>query len=179
MKQSGFRKPTYEEALLKRQNKPKKVFKKKKTKRIKLKSFKKLKKELSEVSHTHVRKRDSVKEFEIAGYCFTCGAYCTGGNFQAGHYEPSSTCGLLLRFHPHNMHGQGGYCCNINKHGQQKMANEYTIRMQKKYGYEYVDKLRAMKNKSIQGDRYFYNTMIDLYKIGNEIEIIKFLEAYI
>jgi len=186
MKQTGFRRKTYQEIVqLKFKTNQNKFVKfkglktVKKPKRLKLKSFKKLKKELYELSHTHVRKRDSVKEYEIAGYCITCGKYCEGGDFQAGHFEPSGSCGLLLKYHPHNMHGQGGYCCNINRNHQQKMGVEYTIKMQKKYGYEYVDKLRSMKQTHIQGDRYFYNTMIELYKKGDEGEIIKFLEAYL
>lgn len=146
---------------------------KEKNKKIEIK---KIKKKLVEISHTFVRKRDSVNDYEISGYCCTCGKFCEAGNFQAGHYEPDSTGGALLRYHPRNMHGQGGYCCNINRHGQQRMANQYTMFMIGKYGIDYVNKLRALKNKTIQADIIFYQTLLDLYLAGDEEKIVEFLD---
>lgn len=137
---------------------------------------KRAKNRLTELSHTHVRRRDSSSEDRIAGFCKTCGKFCEGSHFQAGHYEPNSTGGALLRYHPRNMHGQGDYCCNINRHGQQRMANEYTLFMVRKYGIEYVDKLRSMKHKSIREDIMFLEKMIELYEIGDEEKIIEYLE---
>lgn len=139
---------------------------------------KKAKKDLEKLSHDFVRSRDSLNSPVISGYCCTCGKFCEGGDFQAGHYEPDSTGGALLRYHPRNMHGQGGYCCNINRHGQQKMANAYTFFMIKKYGIEYVESLRRLKQKSIKADIIFYERMIELYKDGNEENIVKYLESF-
>lgn len=140
-------------------------------------NVKQAKKVLSRISHTFVRERDSADPSIIAGSCFTCGKWCEGGDFQAGHFEPDSTGGALLRFHPHNMHGQGGFCCNINRHGQQRIAIEYTSRMIKKYGLKYVEKLRALKQKSIKADLPFYLRMIELYERGNEKKIVSYLES--
>lgn len=141
-------------------------------------NVKKAKKVLSDISHTYVRNRDSENPPIIAGSCFTCGKWCTGGDFQAGHFEPDSTGGALLRYHPHNMQGQGGFCCNINRHGQQRIANEYTFRMIKKYGIKYVEKLRALKHKSIKADLDFYLKLIKLYEKGDEKKIVSFLNNY-
>lgn len=137
---------------------------------------KKAKKDLEKISHNYIRERDSKDKGIIAGFCCTCGKWCEGGDFQAGHYEPSSTGGAVLRYHPNNMHGQGGYCCNINRHGQQRMANAYTMFMIKKYGLKFTEKLRSLKQKTIKADIVFYETMIDLYKQKDEKKIIKFLE---
>lgn len=139
--------------------------------------IKRAKKKLVEISHRYIRERDSKDKGIIAGFCCTCPKWCEGSDFQAGHYEPDSTGGALLRYHPNNMHGQGGFCCNINKHGQQKMANAYTIFMIKKYGLKFVEKLRALKQKSIKADIIFYETMINLYEQGDEKKIVKYLES--
>lgn len=153
------------------------------TKMKQIKNVKQAKKVLTELSHTYIRHRDSVDSNIIAGNCFTCSKWCEGGNFQAGHFEPDSTGGVLLRYHPLNMHGQGGYCCNINRHGQQRIANEYFARMVKKYGLKYVEKLRALKNKKdaigmpYKADLSFFLKMIELYKEGNEKKIVKYLES--
>lgn len=142
------------------------------------KRLKKAKKELEVISHLHIRKRDSLKDGEIGGICCSCGKFCVGSDFQAGHYEPSGSCGALLRYHPHNMHGQGGFCCNLNFGNSakaQRTANGYTFFMIKKYGRAYVEKLRALKQKSIKADVFFYEKMVELYKEGNERKIINYL----
>src|ERR1035437_2054544 len=137
-----------------------------------LKEIKRIKNKLVEVSHTYIRRRDSKEpEFRIGGICCTCGKYCEGGDFQAGHYEPDLTGGALLRYHPLNMNGQGGYCCNINRHGQQKMGNAYTFFMINKHGLKVVENLRALKQKTIKADIIFYQTMLDLYLAGDEKKI--------
>lgn len=143
----------------------------------KVDEIKKLKVQLVKLSHDYIRTRDSKVWDIFAGNCCTCGKWCEGSNFQCGHYEPDATGGLLLRYHPHNMHGQGGYCCNINRHGQQRIANEYTMFMIRKYGLPYVEKLRSMKQKTIQGDILFFSTMINLYQIGDENAIVAYLES--
>lgn len=139
------------------------------------KDIKKLKKELEKISHDFIRKRDSINDYEIGGYCFDCGKLCFGQQFQAGHFEPSGSCGAILRYHPHNMHGQSGGCNCYYRQEQVKI--NYTMAMIRKYGKKYVDKLRQMKNKTIKADVIFYQTMIDLYKVGDEKKIIKYLEG--
>ena len=93
-------------------------------------------KELEEVSHTYIRKRDSKTKDFIGGNCFDCDKYCEGQQFQSGHFSPSGSCGAVLRYHPHNMHGQSGGCnC---KYQQEKVKIDYTMRMIKKYVKKYV-----------------------------------------
>ena len=134
-------------------------------------------KELEQVSHTFVRRRDSKNPDFIGGFCFDCGEYAEGQQFQSGHFEPSGSCGALLRFHPHNMHGQIGKCnC---KYQQEKVKIDYTLKMIDKYGRKYVDHLKQLKQKSIKADIIFYQTMIDLYKSGEEKAIVNYLESLV
>lgn len=134
----------------------------------------KLEKELEKVSHDFIRERDSKDKNFIGGNCFDCGIWAEGQQFQAGHFLPSGSCGALLRYHPHNMHGQSGGC-NM-KHQQENVKIRYTFSMIKKYGIKYVEKLRSMKQKSIKADVIFLQKLIDLYKKGNEKNIINYLE---
>ena len=136
--------------------------------------------ELEILSHTHVRKRDSLEDYEVGGLCCTCMMYAYGSNFQAGHFDPASLCGLWLLHHPHNMHGQCGFKCNINKHGTQSMSTKYTLFMIDKYGRKYVDYLlsqrKRLENLPIPKIE-FLETMISLYKKGIEQDIINYLES--
>lgn len=135
----------------------------------------KLKDELYTISHTYIRKRDSKDKDFIGGNCFDCGCWAEGGNFQAGYWIPDAGGGAVLRYHPQNMHGQAGGC-NM-KYNQERVKIDYTFAMIKKYGKKRVDELRALKNKVIKADIIFYQTMIDLYKKGDEKAIVKYLES--
>ena len=140
---------------------------------------KRAKKELTELSHTFVRKRDSVDKNKIGGYCISCKKYCSGADFQSGHWIPDSIGGALLRWHPLNMSGQGGYCCNINRHGQQRMGNDYTLALLEKHGLERINELRRLCQKSIKCDILFLEKMIELYKGGNEAEIVGYIHSLV
>lgn len=133
------------------------------------------KRKLEELSHAFVRRRDSTVDEGYGGKCFDCKNVVYGQHFQAGHFEPSGSCGARLRYHPHNMHGQASGC-NM-KLQQEKVKIAYTIAMIDKYGREYVDKLRAYKNKTIDADIIFYETMVDLYRKGDEDLIVEYLES--
>lgn len=134
--------------------------------------IKKAKKELTEISHTFIRKRDSINVDEIKGYCFDCGKLAEGRDFQCGHWIPDSVGGALLRFHPWNMHGQASSCnCGYN---QEMVKINYTAKMYGKY-HDGVEVLRSLKNKTIKADIIFYLSLIDLYKKGDEDGIIKYL----
>lgn len=132
-------------------------------------------KNLTLISHTYIRKRDSVNDYEIGGRCIDCGEIAHGQNFQAGHWIPDAAGGATLRYHPYNMHGQAGGC-NM-KHQQERVKINYTFRMIKKYGMKRVEELRQLKNKCIKADIIFYEKMIELYKAGDEKAIVKFLET--
>jgi len=134
-------------------------------------------KELKEISHDYIRRRDSFNKEEIGGKCFDCDTVAYGQQFQAGHFIPDSVGGALLRYHPHNMHGQTGGC-NM-KPSQERVKIEYTLKMLEKYGLTYVNHLRSLKQKSIKADITFYNKMIELYKKGNEKKIVDYLESLV
>ena len=116
----------------------------------------------------HIKQRDRK-------ICFTSGKPVEGSNCHCGHGIPSAVGGALTRYHPFNLHVQS-YHENINLGGN---GGEYYRRQVEKYGQEAVNKLYELKNHSIQADRYFYLTLIDLYREGDELEIIKFLQSHI
>ena len=123
LKRSGFKKKSYDEALIAKQSKqaskgrilPTKRVKKPKSELMPAR-VKKAKKILEKVSHDFVRRRDSKVDDRLAGNCFDCGVWVEGGQFQAGHFEASGSCGVLLRYHPRNMHGQAeDVICSAHK----------------------------------------------------------------
>lgn len=138
---------------------------------------KKAKRLLEEISHTYVRVRDSIDDDKIAGCCVDCGKYAEYAQFQCGHFLPSGSSGAVLRYHPRNMHGQAGGC-NVG-YQQERVKIDYTVAMIKKYGIDYVNKLRLMKNISIKADINFYEDMIELYKKGDEQAICDYLESHL
>jgi len=137
---------------------------------------KRAKKELEIISHTKIRQRDSINDYEIKGYCFDCGLLVEGCQFQAGHFQPSGSCGAWLRYHPHNMHGQAGGCnCGYQ---QEKVKINYTLAMVRKYGEDYVMKLCFARNKSIKADIIFYETLIELYERDTwEQDVVNYLNT--
>jgi len=155
----------------------KKKTKKKGLRKVSKDPKKKLIKILTEKSHTFIRKRDSKSEDSIGGYCVDCGYYAEGQQFQCGHWHPDSTGGAILRYHPHNMHGQAGKC--NTKFQQESVKINYTFAMQKKYGVEYCAKLNNLRWVSIDADIFFYQKMIELYDRGDEEEIVSYLESLI
>jgi len=168
-----FGKYTYKEALaklnsrqLRRSQKPK--IKRSKVKKQKMIPVSRLKKTLWKLVSDFIRQRDKY-------ICFTSGVRVAGSNAHCGHMYPSSVSGILARYHPHNLACQS-YLENIHHSGN---GAEFYQRALKKYGQDKMDRLKRLKQHSAQGDRYFYTTMIDLYKQGDEEEIVKFLESYL
>lgn len=136
--------------------------------------LKRAKKELVELSHTFIRKRDSKDPDFIGGNCFDCGKYTEGRDFQCGHFVPNSVGGALLRYHPLNMNGQAS-SCNV-WFTQEMVKINYTGAMVRKYGQKRVDELLGLKNRTVKADIIFYETLLELYKEGIEDKIIAFLE---
>lgn len=138
--------------------------------------MKKAKKELTELSHNFIRRRDSREgALGFLGNCFDCGRIADGQNFQCGHWIPDSVGGATLRYHPQNMHGQAS-ACNVG--WQQEMVKiRYTGAMYQKYGEKRCNELLQLKNRIIKADIIWYERMIELYKEGNEEKIIAFLES--
>jgi len=143
-------------------------FKRSKIKKPKLTPISKLKKQLWSLVSLYIRERDYF-------LCITCGRTGQGSQIHAGHMIPNASGGALLRYHPLNIHAQC-YHCNINLGSN---GAEYYRVMLARHGKEIMEKLFDFKNHSIQADRYFYTSMIELYKQGNQQEIIKFLESYL
>jgi len=136
---------------------------------------KKAKKDLEILSHNYIRRRDSVDENVIGGFCFDCGKADLGQNFQCGHWIPSGSGGATLRYHPQNMHGQSSGCnCGYN---QEMVKINYTRAMTALYGEKRCTELLALKNRTVKADIIFYQKLISLYTSAkDEQEIIDFLE---
>ena len=190
MKSGTFRRQSYKEKIekekirrarlrekLREQRLAKKLRKLEKVKKKRAeKEKKKLPNVLKEKCHNWIKIRDSFDGETRKGKCITCGRVAEGQDFQAGHWFPSSTCGIILRYHPQNIHGQCGRYCNGNRNHQQKMGMEYTIKMVEKYGMERVKDIQKMKVDTVYTPPHFYETMIELYDKGNELHIIQYLE---
>lgn len=169
----SFKPKTYQEALAKKQKNASKRAKtppklKVKKKKVKLPTIGKLKKKLWEEIKLYIRERDQ-------STCFTSGIKVEGSNRHVGHLIPSSVGGVLLRYYPLNLHIQS-YVENIHHSGNGAIYYRNAVN---KYGQERIDKMFELKNHSTQANRYFFDTMIDLYREGNEVEIIKFIHGLI
>lgn len=111
---------------------------------------------------------------ERDGYlCCSCGKSCDGANRHGGHFEPVSLGGAILRYHPHNIHVQCGRC-NANEGNR----TSYFPFMEKRYGRKYVDKLLALKQRSIQADTLFYEKIRVFYEERRLEECAKWLNEY-
>lgn len=120
-----------------------------KSKKKKLKSLAKLKKELWIVFSQYIRNRDG-------GKCFTCErTNLSGSNYHAGHFIKKSIGGLELYFHESNVNGQCAYC-NLFLDGNQY---EYGLRLGKK-----AKELLLLKGKTLSWDRKKFEEMIAYYK---------------
>ena len=134
----------------------------------------KLIQKLVKVSHDYIRNRDSLSKDTVGGACFDCGKITYGKNFQAGHFIPDSSGGALLRYHPHNMHGQASGC-NMS-FVQERVKINYTLAMIRMYGQERLNEIMRLKTKTVKADSIFYSKLIELYQIGREEDIVNFLE---
>lgn len=119
-------------------------------KKVSKKPISVLKRKLWSVFSAYIRKRDK-------GICFICGRKCEGSGYHAAHFIPKSVGGIVLYFHPDNVHG----CCyhdNINLGGN---LYEYSLRL----GPEKVAELYALKNLPPQKwDAARYEWEIDHFK---------------
>ena len=83
MKNSGFKRRSYDEMLIKKAASKAKMAAKKKVKskdgtvlaKPKLRPIKLLKKDLYTISHDFVKERDSIPNEKKKGYCCSCGRY--------------------------------------------------------------------------------------------------------
>lgn len=126
-----------------------------KTKKKKLKSLTKLKKELDKVFSIWIRRRGS--DWRGNQVCFTCGISKPWQELQCGHYV--SRMHHSLRWDERNCNPQ---CCSCNvfKHGAMDV---YAIKLQAKYGDQILVDLQIEKQKIKQFGRQELSTLIQRY----------------
>jgi hypothetical protein len=134
------------------------------SKKKKLPSISKVKKDLWKVVSKRIKERDNY-------ICFTSGKKVEGMNAHCGHMHPSAACGALLRYHPKNLHCQS-YNENINLGGNGVM---YATRFIEVYGEKEFKNLLILKNRSIKADIHFYLNLLDLYKYSSLEEVENYL----
>lgn len=153
MKNSGFKKLTYTEALLKartKARKPKIKRSKAETKKIKKVSLSKLMKKADAVFSQYIRLRDK-------GKCYTCGLQKSYKEMQNGHFVPRQY--KSLRYDEVNCHCQC-YACNMLYNGQ---PSAYAKRLEEDYGLGTVAKLESKRKEVCLWRESEYNTIIDKY----------------
>lgn len=108
-----------------------------------------LKRKLWNVFSKYIRTRDK-------GICYICGRLAmTASGYHAGHFIPKSVGGLILYFHPDNVHGSC-YNCNINLGGNLYLYGQ-------KLGKEKCDELYALKGKVLKVTPEWYLERIAHY----------------
>lgn len=105
--------------------------------KLKKKSYARLKKELDDVFSKYIRARDNY-------VCFTCGKQLTPQTSQAGHYISRTY--LSTRWHEKNVNCQC-YGCNIARKGN---MSEYAYNLVKKYSINILEDLQVLKNTPVK-----------------------------
>ena len=130
--------------------------KKKPTKRVKKPSLSKLTKELDRIFSIYIRKKYADKD-GIAS-CYTCGVRKPWKELQCGHFV--SRAHRSVRWDERNVRVQD-YSCNVLKSGN---LAEFTVRLQRECGVEFVDQLLKMKYQLVKFSTVDLQNMIDYYK---------------
>lgn len=148
LKRSGFKKKSYDEALIAKQSKQaskvanlpsgKKLVAKKKVKKV---TVTQLKKKLWEECKRIVRK--TYISDDGLYRCFTCGMICEAPH--TGHIITSSLCSMELRYLLSNLRLQC-YACNIHKSGN-------WVEFKKRLGDDYINAL-IKRNDETKGGSY-------------------------
>lgn len=100
----------------------------------------KVKEKLWEAVRNLIRKRDG-------NVCFVCKkGGLAGANWHGGHFIPSSTCGMFLRYDIRNVHSSC-YYCNINLGGN---GGQFYKSLAEEYGQKFVDQLFIDKQKTVK-----------------------------
>jgi len=98
--------------------------------------------------------------------CYTCGRKAEGAGLHCGHFIPSSTCGIGLRYDLRNLRPQC-YYCNINLGGNGAV---YAKKFIDKYGQEEFNEILRLQSQG-----YMKYTIDDYKRLIKEYEI-KILE---
>lgn len=92
--------------------------------------------------------------------CFTCGRLIDEpAKAQTGHFIPSGSCGVFLRYDLRNLRIQD-YYCNINLGGN---GSEYYRKMVEEVGQEEVDQLFRDKQKIVKASDHIIE-LLEKYK---------------
>lgn len=128
----------------------------KKTKKAKKPSLSKLTKELDRVFSIYIRS----KAADSGGYaeCYTCGVRKPWKELQNGHFVSRSH--RSVRWSQDNCRVQC-YACNVMRYGN---LAEFTVRLQKECGPEFVDQLLKMKYHIVKHSPAELKELIDWYK---------------
>lgn len=114
----------------------------------------KIKEKLWEVVRSFVKKRDGP-------ICIPCKKEgLSGAGQHGGHFIPSSTCGMFLRYDIRNVHSSC-YHCNINLGGNGAM---FYKSLEESYGSEFVENIFKDKNKSVKWGVKELELMMNNYK---------------
>ena len=98
-----------------------------------------------------------IARFIYPNVCYTCGrAGLQGANWHTGHFLPSGSCGLFLRYDFRNLRSQC-FACNRNYGGE---GAEFYRRMVREVGQAAVDKLFEEKKIKLESSREWYVAMM-------------------
>lgn len=170
MRRTGFKKPTYNEAIKRLKVKSKKRISTKtnvsKKKPVKVK-IKPLKAKLWELCKQIIRLK--YKNPNNTWNCYTCGKLIDEpAKAQTGHFLASSVCGAYLRYDLRNLRIQD-YYCNINLGGN---GATFYKNLVEREGQEYVDQIFKDKQKTIKADEIWFTEKIKEYE-----EVLRVLQA--
>lgn len=162
VKRTGFKKPTFEEAVTRLKAKPKKLLsrkvKKPKKKPVNVR-IKRLKGILWELCKQIIRLK--YQNPDGTWYCYTCGKLIDiPAKAQTGHFLASSVCGAYLRHDLRNLRIQD-YYCNINLGGSGAIFYQKLVERE---GQEYVNQIFQDKQKTIKADEIWYESKIKEYQ---------------
>lgn len=153
MKRSGFKRTNPTKAS----KRPLGAAKKKKTRKVPTLKITTLKKKLWEECKRITRERHG-------NVCYTCYKQgLSGGNWQTGHYIPSSVCSVELRYDLGNLRPQC-YHCNINLSGN---WIEYENHLRSEMGENYPEYLKQ-RNEATKGQMFdilWYEKKLAEYRI--------------
>jgi hypothetical protein len=116
----------------------------------------KLTKELDKVFSIYIRKKYADKDGIVA--CYTCGVRKPWKEQQCGHFV--SRAHRSVRWEHKNVRVQC-YACNVMRSGN---LAEFTVRLQKECGGEFVDDLLRMKHHVVKFSTVELQNLIDWYK---------------
>ena len=169
MKNSTFKKPTYEEAIAKKRAAQKRALQRKKerdqqsiakrkktAKKRKSKSLAKYKKELDSIFSKYIRQIYADNDGQVS--CYTCGKLMYWKKIQNGHFVSRQY--IATRWSEDNCRPQ---CVGCNMYGNGKPL-DFEENLKKELGDDFVEKMKASRHEIWKLDRAWYQEKIAHYK---------------